>query len=99
MGFLDWIKGAARSVGNFFKPAVNFVGDLARPVIHKVGELIRNPRQIPKAIGDLSRNIIRPAVNMLGFIPHPKAQLLAAGGGKVLDSVEDISGKVDKAVN
>ena len=96
MGFLDWIKGAARSVGNFFKPVGQFVKN---KVINPIGHLVRNPREIPSAIGNFSRSILRPAVNMLGFIPHPKAQILAAGANKALDATEDISGKVDKAIN
>lgn len=85
----NWFKGAARKVGSFVK----------EKVIDPVGNLIRNPKSIPSAIGNFSRSILRPAVNMLGFIPHPKAQILAAGAGKGLDAVEDISGKVDKAIN
>jgi hypothetical protein len=82
MGFFDWLKGAARSVGSWIGGAAKKVGDFATGLGRKIGQV--------------ARTVVKPVAEALSYVPviGTPMRYLAKGAefvGKLSDRGEQIA--------
>lgn len=103
MGFLS-----TKSIGRFFRgvgrtlgKVTSKIGDLAKKGVKSIGEAIRDPRKIPKKIGELARTVAEPIKTGGQWIEQitglPVASIAEKASG-VISSVGKGADAIDKVI-
>lgn len=93
-----WFSNLGRKL---FKP-IKKVGELGKGFVKSIGDIIKNPRVLPKKIGELSRTIADPVANVSKMIEHmtglPTAKVGEMASG-VIKKVGEAGDAIDKIIN